>query len=51
MTAAGNEEIKQALRAAGAGWPSFFLETLRGIVWGIVLVVLLAIVDRWSERQ
>ena len=40
LIVAGKEEIKRALRAAGAGWPSFFLETLRGIVLlGIVLVV------------
>ena len=40
MTAAGNEEIKQALRAAGAGWPSFILENLRGIVsWGLVILI------------
>ena len=52
LTAAGNEEIERALRAAGAGWPSFILETLRGIVsWGIVLVVLPAIVAIWSEKQ
>ena len=40
LTAAGNEEIKQALRAAGAGWPSFILENLRGIVsWGLVILI------------
>ena len=41
LTAAGNEEIKRALRAVGAGWPSFIVENLRGI---LVLMVLSAIV-------
>ena len=46
LTEAGDEEIKRALRAAGAGWPSFILENLGGIVlWGIVIVAAAV----WSE--